>query len=152
MIDITNEKKVDILLHYDKSFREDWRFLHRLRVLVASFYIGIASALVGWVAKISKGEYSINQKIYYIIILVVLSVSAIVIMAWFGSSINTLKRFMVKIERELGLMKKEYFYTDDPIVQVNMANWGQRNYWNWGKGIFAAIIITIFYSLVLLHI
>ncbi len=141
--------KLEVLLHYDKSFREDWRLLHRLRILVGSFYIGAAIALIGWLAKYGATQESKETFIY---LLTAISIAAIVSMGWFGSSMNTLKRLIVKIERALKLMESGVYLPGESIIQVNHAGWGDHSLWSWGKGVFAALILSVFFVVVLIKI
>lgn len=134
--------KLEILLHYESSFREDWRMLQKLRILVAGFYISLASALTGWVVKLKIEERLDDEKEFFIFLMVAVGVSAVVSMGWFGSSLNTLKRLIVQIEKALGLMDKNYYLTGETIIPPGKEKWGDHRIWAWGKSVILTIIIS----------
>ncbi len=137
-------KKLEILLHYESAFRDDWRLLHRLRILVAGFYIGLVTGLIGWMVKLRSENNISDEKDIFVYLLIALSVTATACMGWFGSSINTLKRFIVQIEKALKLMDEGYYMPSESIVPQKNEHWGERTFWAWGKGIIASILISSF--------
>lgn len=142
-------KKVDILLHYEKAFRDDWRFLHRLRVLVISVYLSIYTSLVGWYLLKVTDKSNITIKIRLIVLGLFLTIIASITLSWFGSSINTLKRLLVKIEEALHLFKINYYITGKSIISDKEFNWGQRGRWEYGKTVFAVILIGVLFCMII---
>jgi len=138
-------KKLDVLLHYEAAFREDWRILHKLRILVASFFIALCTGIIGWFAKLNSTPSELVDKDLFIFLLIALSLTAIACMAWFASSINTLKRFIVQIEKSLKLMEEGFFIDNEAIIPVQKDKWGKHSFWKWGKAIGATIIFSVFF-------
>lgn len=151
-MEIEKERKLDILLHYDKSFREDWRLLHRIRMVVAGFYISLATALVGWFLKSNGGQIEPSTKQHFLCLLIVLAATATFSMGWFGSSANTLKRFLVQIEKALKLMEAGAYLSGDVIVPESKRTWGEYSIWAWGKGVVASLIISFLFIMIVCSI
>jgi hypothetical protein len=139
-----DSKKVDTLLHYDMSFRNDWRFLSRLRILVGGVYIGIATTIFGWIVGNNIGS---DARTPFIIGHVILSFIAISTMAWFGSSLNVLKNLIVRIEEGLELFKSGSYLPKKSILSEKNKKWGKRRFWRWGTSVIATIFLASIFLL-----
>lgn len=144
--------KINVLLHYDKSFREDWRFLSRLRILVVGIFIGLASTNLGWMISKHGSPIAFHDRLPYLILHSIISITGICSMGWFGSSLNNIKRLIVKVETSLKLFKKGVYLEDDTILSSSLQNWGIRKTWHWGNSIIASIFIFLIFALAILFI
>lgn len=144
-------QKIDVLLYYEKAFREDWRFLSRLRLITGGIFIGLVTSIIGWVLRKYQLPLDFNIKCPLIIIVSIISLIAVLTIGWFGSSLNVLKRFMVNIQDALGLYDNGIFIQDS-IADVESKNWGLREKWYWGKAIFAAFFIGLLFIIFLIFI
>ncbi len=136
------EKKVEVLLHFENQLRQDWRHLHRLRILTVGLFLGLATTVVGWFAARSPPDLVPSIKAILLLFDAILTGTAILTLAWFGSSLNTLKRSITNIEEALGLFRE-----DDgvPIFDAQLRYWGQRERWHWGKAVFLSVGFGLLY-------
>jgi len=75
---ISNEaNKISVLLHYDKAFREDWRFLSRLRILWGGIFIGLATSNLGWMMNKFDSSITFQDRFPHLILHSILSIVAI---------------------------------------------------------------------------
>ena len=147
-IELSNSSKVDVLLHYDSALRSDWQFLSKSRLLVASVFIGIQTSLIGWVVSRKIADKELYSDNIILIASSIISIVAVIIIAWFGSSINKTKLFIVKIESAL-LLFEHGSYTDEPILDSGYSQWGERKWWYVGKSTVASIILGISFIVIL---
>jgi hypothetical protein len=136
-------QKINILIHYDTEIRQDWRFLSRTRLIIASIFIGVQSSIVGWVIPNKTNIILSHSKLEIILISSIISIIGIIIMAWFGSSINKTKLFIVNIEEALALFEKDEYLDNRLLFDKENIRWGKRKNWRWGKSFFASILFGI---------
>ncbi len=138
------DKKIEILLHFEKSFREDWRFLHRTRVLVSGAFLAFLTSFIGWIiTKYGGKTVDITLKLKLAIILFVFVGFASITLGWFASSLNVLKQFLVRIEESLGLFEKNVYLHKETLLPEPEKLWGQRGFWVWGKSVFGCVLVGI---------
>jgi hypothetical protein len=144
------DDRIQVLLHYDKTFREDWRFLHRLRVLTLSIFTGFDTVIIGYMALNDVHPASLRLRLVLIIVIWTLTLAAAVTLAWFGSGLNVLKKGIVRIEQALHLFESGAYLPDESILAENQQNWGKRVWGGWGKVVLVTALIGGLYTMVVL--
>lgn len=141
-------QKVEVLLHFESTLREDWRFLNKSRVIVGAAFVGGATSILGWVANVdavSSFERDAGR-----IGIVALAVLGTLIIGWFGSSLNNLKRHIVRVERALLLFEEDAYLSKATVLGKNSETWGEVWLgWVWGKSVITCGIIgALFFAAV----
>jgi hypothetical protein len=150
LIYAAHESKTAILLQIERAFRDDWRFLHRMRIITAGLFIGLATTLVGWGSlrsAVGNVPY-LHQRLFLVDILLTLVAS--VTMAWFASSLNALKRSIVRVETALGLFKPGVFLDTGAILSEHNQKWGHHTRWFWGKAVFLCVVFGALYAIAIM--
>lgn len=145
-------KQIEVLLYYDKAFREDWRFLSKMRIVVAGIYIGLATSILGWMISTLESPIIFQDRVPYLILHAILSIIAITTMGWFGSSLNAVKQLIVKVEASLELFKRGTYLEEDSIIPESLKLWGKRGFWRWGTSIIAAMSICLIFAMGIIFI
>jgi hypothetical protein len=152
LVEIDTRRKVEVLLHFEKAFRQDWRFLHRLRALVAGALLATATTILGWLVAKSDQAVDPPDRKRALAAMIVLAVTGLITLAWFGSSLNTLKRCIVRIEDALLLFEPGEYIESQAIIDSRGRKWGATGRWKWGKGVFAGAVVAVVYILAVLRL
>jgi len=139
------DRKIDILLHYERSFREDWRFLHRLRVLVAGAMLMFMTSFIGWIVTKYNDSFDLSLKFKFMGLVLIFTIFSALTFAWFAASLNMLKQFLVKIEKSLGLFDQSVYLPEDFLLPQSVDAWGKRGFWRWGKSVFVCIAVGLIF-------